>query len=48
MRSAARLEAARHRSFDFGRRSGTDWAPWTIKVDDGDAFNMDPRRVSAA
>src|SRR5207253_9509861 len=29
----AKLNAARHRLFTFGRSSGTDLAPWTIKTD---------------
>ena len=39
---------ATHRTFEFGRGSGTDSAPWTIKTDDGSGFTMDPRRLSAA
>jgi FtsP/CotA-like multicopper oxidase with cupredoxin domain len=42
------LVNARHRTFEFGRSSGTDEAPWTIKTDDGGGFRMDPRRISAA
>jgi len=44
----AKLAAARHRTFTFGRSSGTDSAPWTVKTDGGAGFNMDPRRLSAA
>ena len=44
----AKLVAARHRTFEFVRSGGTDASPWTIKTDNGDAFNMDPRRVTAA
>ncbi len=44
----AKLQTAIHRDFDFGRSSGTDAAPWTIKSDGGLAYNMDPRRLSAA
>ncbi len=44
----AKLVSARHRTFEFVRSSGTDASPWTIKTDNGDAFTMDPRRVSAA
>jgi len=44
----ARLKAARHREFIFGRSDGTDEAPWTIKTDGGFGYNMDPRRISAA
>jgi FtsP/CotA-like multicopper oxidase with cupredoxin domain len=46
--SERELAAARHRSFVFGRASGTDGRPWTIKTDGGNGLNMDPRRVSAA
>jgi FtsP/CotA-like multicopper oxidase with cupredoxin domain len=42
------LASARHRTFEFGRSSGTDEAPWTIKTDGGQAFGMDPTRISAA
>jgi len=42
------LRNARHRTFEFGRSSGTDEAPWTIKTDGGQAFGMDPERLSAA
>ncbi|WP_330893021.1 multicopper oxidase domain-containing protein [Ramlibacter alkalitolerans] len=44
----AKLSTAIHRSFDFGHSTGTDSAPWTIKTDDGTAYNMDPRRISSA
>lgn len=44
----AKLAAARHRSFSFGRSNGTDKAPWTVKTDGGSGYNMDPRRLSAA
>lgn len=44
----AELDNATHRSFDFGRSSGTDDAPWTVKTDGGAGYNMDPRRLSAA
>ncbi len=46
----AKLANARHRTFEFGRRSGTDGAPWTIRTDGGSGggFTMDSRRVSAA
>jgi FtsP/CotA-like multicopper oxidase with cupredoxin domain len=46
--SSAELANARHRTFVFGKSSGTDEAPWTIKTDGGSGFTMDPRRVSAA
>jgi FtsP/CotA-like multicopper oxidase with cupredoxin domain len=44
----AKLTAARHREFVFGRSDGTDAAPWTVKTDGGFGYNMDPRRLSAA
>jgi hypothetical protein len=44
----AKLQTARRRTFDFGRSNGTDAAPWTVKTDGGIAYNMDPRRISAA
>jgi hypothetical protein len=47
-RNDPRLQSARHRTFEFGRSSGTDEAPWTIKTDNDDALTMDPRRISAA
>jgi FtsP/CotA-like multicopper oxidase with cupredoxin domain len=43
-----RLNTAVHRTFDFGRSSGTDESPWTIKTNGGLGLNMDPRRISAA
>ena len=42
------LANATHRTFDFGRSSGTDDKPWTVKTDGGMGLKMDPRRVSAA
>ncbi len=44
----AAIEGARRREFHFGRSSGTDNAPWTIKTDDGGGLTADMRRVSAA
>ena len=46
--SAAEIASATRRDFEFGRSSGTDDKPWTIKTDEGSGFGMDPRRVSAA
>ncbi len=46
--SANELANARRRTFEFGRSSGTDAAPWTIKTDGGSGFGADPRRISAA
>ena len=42
------LASATHRTFDFGRSSGTDEKPWTVKTDGGTGLTMDPRRISAA
>ena len=42
------LQAAVHRTFEFGKASGTDLKPWTIKTDGGTGMNMDPHRLSAA
>lgn len=42
------LENAIHRTFEFGRSSGTDSAPWTIKTDGGSGLTADPERISAA
>ena len=44
----AELENAIHRTFEFGRSSGTDSAPWTIKTDGGSGLTADPERISAA
>ncbi len=46
--TVAELENALHRTFEFGRSSGTDSAPWTVKTDGGQGLAMDPRRLSAA
>ena len=42
------LDNAVHRSFEFGRSSGTDRDPWTIKTDGGQGLGADPGRVDAA
>jgi FtsP/CotA-like multicopper oxidase with cupredoxin domain len=42
------LQNARRRDFKFGRSSGTDENPWTIKNDNDEAYFADPRRVTAA
>ena len=47
-RNDPQLADALHRTFTFGRSSGTDTAPWTVKTDGGSGFTMDSRRVSAA
>ena len=39
---------ARHRTFHFGRSSGTDKAPWTIKSDGGMGLGADMKRLSAS
>ena len=46
--SANDLATARQRTFEFGRSSGTDSAPWTIKTDGGQGLAADMHRVSAA
>ena len=35
-------------SGEEGRASGTDLNPWSVKADNGIAYNADPRRISAA
>lgn len=47
-RTDPRLQTAIRREFEFGRSSGTDSAPWTVKTDGEDALTMDPRRITAA
>ncbi len=42
------IDNAIHRTFTFGRSSGTDGAPWTMKTDGGAGLTADPRRLSAA
>ena len=42
------INEATHRTFSFGRSSGTDKLPWTVKTDGGSGLVADPRRVSAA
>ena len=44
----SKLANARHRTFTFGRSSGTDAAPWTVKTDGGPGYTADMRRLSAA
>ena len=44
----AKIQDARRREFHFGRSSGTDVAPWTVKTDDGGGLTADTRRLSAA
>ncbi len=43
-----KLATARRREFHFGRSSGTDLTPWTVKTDGGDGYNADARRIAAA
>jgi FtsP/CotA-like multicopper oxidase with cupredoxin domain len=45
--TSTELASATKRHFEFGRSSGTDNAPWTVKSDGGSGLNMDPRRLSA-
>ena len=43
------LADARHRTFIFDKRDGTDEKPWTVQSDGiGSFFGMDPRRITAA
>ncbi|TFH20399.1 MAG: copper oxidase, partial [Myxococcales bacterium] len=46
--TAAQVATARHRTFTFGRSSGTDEQPWTIKTDGGQGLGMNPARQSAS
>jgi FtsP/CotA-like multicopper oxidase with cupredoxin domain len=46
--TSTEIANATKRHFEFGRSSGTDNAPWTVKSDGGSGFSMDPRRLSAA
>jgi len=48
--TTAELQNAVHREFVFGRSSGTDDKPWTIKTngESGGGLTMDPHRISAA
>jgi len=42
------IPVTRERRFDFGRSSGTDDAPWTVKVNGGQGLAADYGRISAA
>ena len=46
--SEEELANAKHRTFEFGKSSGTDTSPWTIKTDGGQGLGMDPALISAA
>ena len=46
--TASDIANARRRTFEFGRSSGTDDSPWTIKTDGGQGLAADMHRVSAA
>jgi len=46
--TAAELAGAKHRTFSFGRSSGTELYPWTVKTDGGSGYTADLRRISAA
>ena len=46
--TAEELKNARHRTFTFGRGSGTDNVPWVVKTDGGQSYVADLRRISAA
>jgi FtsP/CotA-like multicopper oxidase with cupredoxin domain len=44
-----RINAARHRDFEFGRGGGgSDSEPWVVKTDGGEDYTADMRRISAA
>jgi len=43
----SKIPVVRERTFEFGRGSGQDGLPWTIKVDGGQSFNADYTRLSA-
>ena len=42
------VDNAIHRTFEFGRSSGTDEEPFTIKTSGGSGLGYDPRRLSAS
>jgi FtsP/CotA-like multicopper oxidase with cupredoxin domain len=44
----AKLQNARLRTFHFGKSSGTDLNPWTVKADGGTSYTANPMRISAA
>jgi len=44
----AELANAKHRTFEFGRSSGSDGKPWTVATDGGQGFTANPNRISAA
>jgi FtsP/CotA-like multicopper oxidase with cupredoxin domain len=44
----SKIPVARERTFEFGRSSGSDSAPWTIKTDGGQGLAADFSRLSAA
>src|SRR4051794_1677633 len=44
----SKIPVARERTFEFGRSSGSDNTPWTIKTDGGQGLVADVSRVSAA
>ncbi|MDQ1471483.1 MAG: hypothetical protein QOJ99_2963 [Bryobacterales bacterium] len=41
------IPIARTRTFEFGKSSGSDRSPWTIKTDNGNGLSADFSRVSA-
>lgn len=45
--TATDLAGVKVRDFEFGRSSGSDNKPWTIKTDGGQGLNADMHRVSA-
>jgi FtsP/CotA-like multicopper oxidase with cupredoxin domain len=44
----SQIPVARERTFEFGRSSGTDDAPWTVRTDGGEGLAADFNRISAA
>jgi FtsP/CotA-like multicopper oxidase with cupredoxin domain len=43
----SKIPIARTRTFEFGKSSGSDRSPWTIKTDGGNGLSADFSRVSA-
>src|SRR5579884_3292044 len=42
------IPVTRERTFEFGRASGSDQNPWSVKTDGGQGFSADFNRLSAA
>jgi FtsP/CotA-like multicopper oxidase with cupredoxin domain len=43
----AKINAAKHRTFEFKRSQGGSHTPWQVRVDGGETFPADRQRVSA-